>query len=63
MITGFCGETDAQFEDTATLMQTVKYDHAFMFAYSMREKTHAHRRMIGTHFLIYYKMMYHKISR
>jgi tRNA A37 methylthiotransferase MiaB len=44
-IVGFCGETDEQYEDTITLIETVKYDLAFLFAYSMREKTHAHRRM------------------
>ena len=26
-------------------MQQVQFDQAFMFAYSMREKTHAHRKM------------------
>ena len=25
------------------MIQEVNYDHAFLFAYSMREKTHAHR--------------------
>ncbi|KAL9558460.1 hypothetical protein MBANPS3_000878 [Mucor bainieri] len=43
-ITGFCGETEAEHRDTVSLMEQVKYDTAFMFAYSMREKTHAHRR-------------------
>jgi tRNA-N(6)-(isopentenyl)adenosine-37 thiotransferase enzyme MiaB len=42
-ICGFCGETEAEFEDTLSLMEQVKYDQAFLFAYSMREKTHAHR--------------------
>lgn len=45
-ICGFCGETDEEFEDTLTLMETVKYNVAYMFAYSMREKTTAHRRFI-----------------
>lgn len=44
-IAGFCGETDEQFEDTASLLELIKYDMAFLFAYSMRERTHAHRRM------------------
>lgn len=44
-IVGFCDETDAEFEDTISLMEQVQYDLAFMFAYSMRERTHAHRRM------------------
>lgn len=43
-ICGFCGETEEQFQDTLTLMETVPYSVAFMFAYSMREKTTAHRR-------------------
>lgn len=43
-ITGFCGETEAEHRDTVDIMQQVKYDTAFMFAYSMRQKTHAHRR-------------------
>jgi tRNA A37 methylthiotransferase MiaB len=42
---GFCDETDQEFEDTMTLIESVQYDMAFLFAYSMREKTHAHRRM------------------
>ncbi|OBZ84089.1 CDK5 regulatory subunit-associated protein 1, partial [Choanephora cucurbitarum] len=43
-ITGFCGETEQEHQDTVSLMEQVKYDTAYMFAYSMREKTHAHRR-------------------
>ncbi|KAI8883846.1 tRNA-I(6)A37 thiotransferase enzyme MiaB [Backusella circina FSU 941] len=43
-ITGFCGETEEEHRDTVRIMEQVKYDTAFMFAYSMREKTHAHRR-------------------
>lgn len=44
MICGFCGETDEEFEETMTLMQQVDYNIAFLFPYSMREKTAAHRR-------------------
>ncbi|KAJ8967607.1 hypothetical protein NQ314_002725 [Rhamnusium bicolor] len=43
-ICGFCGETEEEFEDTITLMNEVQYNIAFLFAYSMREKTTAHRR-------------------
>ncbi|ALC47669.1 CG6345 [Drosophila busckii] len=43
-ICGFCGETDAEFEDTVSLIEAVRYNVAFLFAYSMREKTTAHRR-------------------
>lgn len=44
-ITGFCGETEEEHQDTLSLMETIEYDQAFMFAYSMRGKTHAHRSM------------------
>lgn len=43
-IAGFCGETDEDHRDTIRLIETVGYDMAYMFAYSMREKTMAHRR-------------------
>nr|XP_003701324.1 PREDICTED: CDK5RAP1-like protein isoform X2 [Megachile rotundata] len=43
-IAGFCGETEEQFQDTLSLIELVKYNSAFLFAYSMREKTTAHRR-------------------
>ncbi|XP_046745625.1 CDK5RAP1-like protein [Diprion similis] len=43
-ICGFCGETEEEFADTISLMQMVKYNMAYLFAYSMREKTTAHRR-------------------
>ena len=45
LMCGFCDETDAEFEDTISLLETVQYDLAFLFAYSMRERTHAHRRL------------------
>ncbi|CAK1550324.1 unnamed protein product [Leptosia nina] len=44
MICGFCGETDEEFEETLTLMEQVDYNVAFLFPYSMREKTAAYRR-------------------
>jgi tRNA A37 methylthiotransferase MiaB len=44
-ICGFCDETEEEFQDTLSLLEEVKYDMAYLFAYSMREKTHAHRRM------------------
>ena len=46
MISGFCGETEEDHLETISLMRLVKYQQAFMFAYSMREKTRAHRRMV-----------------
>ncbi|KAL3527156.1 hypothetical protein ACH5RR_011812 [Cinchona calisaya] len=45
-ICGFCGETEEQHKDTVSLMKAVGYDMAYMFAYSMREKTHAHRNYV-----------------
>ena len=45
-IAGFCGETDADHEDTVSLLQQVQYDQAYLFAYSLRDKTHAARTMI-----------------
>lgn len=36
-ICGFCGETDVEFEETLSLIDEVKYNVAFLFAYSMRE--------------------------
>jgi len=45
-ISGFCGETEEQHKDTVSLLERVKYDQAFMFAYSMRERTPAHRRYV-----------------
>lgn len=44
-ISGFCEETDAEHAETLDLLNQVQYDHAFMFAYSLREKTHAHRTL------------------
>lgn len=44
-ISGFCDETEEEHNDTVSLMNYVRYDQAYMFAYSMRETTHAHRTM------------------
>ncbi|CAL9027165.1 unnamed protein product [Prunus brigantina] len=45
-ICGFCGETEEEHADTLSLVKAVGYDMAYMFAYSMREKTHAHRNYV-----------------
>ncbi|KAL2497710.1 CDK5RAP1-like protein [Abeliophyllum distichum] len=45
-ICGFCGETEEDHKDTLSLIRAVGYDMAYMFAYSMREKTHAHRNYV-----------------
>jgi len=44
IIAGFCGETEDQHRDTLTLMEKVRYDHAFTFKYSERPQTYAHRK-------------------
>lgn len=44
IITGFCGETEEEHQDTISLMEEVKYDFAYMFAYSERPKTLAERK-------------------
>ena len=44
IITGFCGETEEEHNDTLSLMDRVAYDFAYMFKYSERPKTLAERR-------------------
>jgi tRNA-2-methylthio-N6-dimethylallyladenosine synthase len=41
IIVGFPGETDPDFEETLSLMRTVRYDSLFAFIYSMRPGTPA----------------------
>ncbi|WP_242156395.1 tRNA (N6-isopentenyl adenosine(37)-C2)-methylthiotransferase MiaB [Aestuariivivens sediminis] len=45
MIAGFPTETEADHQDTLSLMEYVKYDFGFMFAYSERPGTLAERKM------------------
>jgi tRNA-2-methylthio-N6-dimethylallyladenosine synthase len=45
MIAGFPTETEADHQDTLSLMEYVKYDFGFMFAYSERPGTMAGRKM------------------
>ncbi len=45
MITGFCGETEEDHKDTLSLMEYVKYDFGFMFAYSERPGTLAAKKL------------------
>lgn len=44
-IAGFCGETETDHQDTVMLIQQVKYNFAFCFPYSMRQKTRAYHRL------------------
>jgi tRNA-2-methylthio-N6-dimethylallyladenosine synthase len=44
IITGFCGETDEQHQDTLSLMEQVNFDLAYMFTYSERPNTLAERK-------------------
>jgi len=45
MITGFCDETEEDHKETLSLMEYVKYDFGFMFAYSERPGTPAAKKM------------------
>lgn len=45
IITGFCSETEEDHQDTLSLMDYVKYDFGFMFAYSERPGTLAAKKM------------------
>jgi tRNA-2-methylthio-N6-dimethylallyladenosine synthase len=45
MIAGFPGETEEDHKDTLSLMEYVKYDFGFMFAYSERPGTLAARKL------------------
>lgn len=44
IITGFCGETEKDHEQTLMLMEKVHFDFAYMFMYSERPKTLAERK-------------------
>jgi tRNA-2-methylthio-N6-dimethylallyladenosine synthase len=44
IMTGFCTETEEEHRDTLSLMEEVKFDFSYMFAYSERPKTQAERK-------------------
>ena len=44
IIAGFCGETEEEHRDTLSLMEAVRYDHAFNFIYSERPGTYASKK-------------------
>ncbi|MDX2088460.1 MAG: tRNA (N6-isopentenyl adenosine(37)-C2)-methylthiotransferase MiaB [Kofleriaceae bacterium] len=45
ILTGFCGETDEDHAQTLALMQELRFDSAFMFAYSERDLTFAAKKL------------------
>ncbi|HXK32748.1 MAG TPA: tRNA (N6-isopentenyl adenosine(37)-C2)-methylthiotransferase MiaB [Dehalococcoidia bacterium] len=45
IIVGFCGETDAEFQNTYDLLARLRFDKVHVAAYSPRPGTIAHRRM------------------
>jgi tRNA-2-methylthio-N6-dimethylallyladenosine synthase len=44
IITGFCGETEEEHQDTLSMMEYVHYDYSYMFYYSERPGTLAARK-------------------
>jgi len=46
MMTGFCGETEEEHQETLSLIEYLKYDFGFMFAYSERPGTAAEKKMV-----------------
>ncbi|KAJ7998539.1 hypothetical protein DPEC_G00205960 [Dallia pectoralis] len=44
-IAGFCGETEEDHLETLSVIRDVRYNVGFLFAYSMRNKTHAFHRL------------------
>ncbi len=45
LITGFCGETEQEHNQTINLMKKVKFDYSYMFKYSERPNTYAARNL------------------
>lgn len=45
IMVGFCNETEEDHQDTISLMKEVEYDYGYMFAYSERPGTPAHKKM------------------
>ena len=44
VIAGFCGETEEEHQATLSLMEEVRFEFAYMFMYSERPGTYAHRK-------------------
>ncbi|NNK80707.1 MAG: radical SAM protein, partial [Flavobacteriales bacterium] len=45
IMTGFCNESDEDHMETLSLMEAVRFDFSYMFAYSERPKTLAERKL------------------
>lgn len=45
IMVGFCNETEEDHQDTISLMKEVEYDYGYMFVYSERPGTPAHKKM------------------
>ena len=45
IIVGFCGESEAEFADTLSLIEEVSFDMAYMFRYSERKRTFAKKKL------------------
>jgi len=45
IITGFCGETEQEHQQTLSLMEWAGYDFSYMFKYSERPETYAARKL------------------
>jgi tRNA-2-methylthio-N6-dimethylallyladenosine synthase len=45
VIVGFCGETDAEFQDTLRILEEVRFDKVHVAAYSPRPGTIAYRQL------------------
>src|SRR5688572_11122467 len=48
LLVGFCDETEEEFAEILRAQEELRFDSAFMFAYSEREGTYAHRKMPDT---------------
>jgi tRNA-2-methylthio-N6-dimethylallyladenosine synthase len=59
MITGFCTETEEEHQDTLTLMEYVRYDYGYMFAYSERPGTPAAKKLVDD---IPYEIKHRRLS-
>src|SRR5690606_25588131 len=46
LMVGFCGETEDEHAQTLSLMEELRFDSAFMFAYSDRGITYASKKMV-----------------